>query len=213
MTEIVLADGDELVREGIAALLDKLPGCRVTGQFSEPRALIDGVNKLKPEVAVVDSGLSGSDALDWIGAIFKSNPEIRIVLMISKPEEATSKDLTRLGVTACVLKGGTVSDLARSLHLGSHTKLYLSEALARAIRISSTDHSSRGQDLNVHLTHRECEILKLIGEGYSTKQIAVKLNISQTTVKTHRDHLMDKLEVREIAGLTREAIRLGLVDV
>lgn len=113
-----------------------------------------------------------------------------------------------------VPKSGTVNELITAIRHGSKNKIYVSETTAERLRSSTSGRFKSGTvPAPISLTPRETEILLLIAEGNSSKSIAEKLHISQNTVKTHRNHLMDKLSVRDVAGLTREAFRLKLIQV
>lgn len=213
MTQIVLADGNELVREGIAALLENLPGCHVAGQYSDPRSLVNALENLSSGVVLLDSKFAGIRSVDLVRSIARLNPNIRVVLICTEPNEVSPRELIEAGVAACVLKCDSVRDLSRSVRISAPNKLYVSRSVANAFRKKAPINGQQVRDPHAELTRREKQILRLVGEGYSSKEIAMTLNIGTATVKTHRDHLMDKLNVRGIAGLTRESIRLRLVDL
>jgi DNA-binding NarL/FixJ family response regulator len=211
MIGIVLADNHELVREGIASLLNMVPGFRVVSQCTNGRQLIKRIKTLYPNIAVIDMSLPELNGLDGAKYIRKIHPAIRVIAITDNPDEVSMREMISAGISGYVVKSGRVKDLIEAIRKGSARKIYLSEEIrqAHSLRRQMNGDSEAGHAL----TKREREILKLIGEGNSSKEIASKLNISETTVKTHRNHLMDKLNVREVAGLTRESIRLRLVRV
>jgi DNA-binding NarL/FixJ family response regulator len=212
MREVILADRNELVREGIAALLEQMPGCVVVAKLSNGRELLEGIERLRPDVAVVDAGLAELNGLDSASLISRRGFPLIIILMLGHPGEVPLIEMVNAGISGCVLKCGPTADLERAVNHSSHSSFYIGGEFLE-MRAGSRVHMHQHNNRHGHLTDREREILQLIGEGNSSKEIANKLNISTTTVKTHREHLMDKLEVREIAGLTRESIRLNLVRV
>ena len=212
MKEIILADGNELIREGIAALLERLPDCHVIAQYPGGQELIKETERLRPDVAVVDSSLPELNGVDSARVISRQLSQIIIILMLGYPGEVPVNEMVDAGVSGCISKCGPVEELERAVMLSSPRRFYIGREYVE-MRAGSRLQMHQHNDREGQLTHREREILQLIGEGNSSKEIANKLNISTTTVKTHREHLMDKLEVREIAGLTRESIRLNLVRV
>ena len=212
MREVILADRNELVREGIAALLEQMPGCVVVAKLSNGRELLEGIERLRPDVAVVDAGLAELNGLDSASLISRRGFPLIIILMLGHRGEVPLIEMVNAGISGCVLKCGPTADLERAVNHSSHSSFYIGGEFLE-MRAGSRVHMHQHNNRHGHLTDREREILQLIGEGNSSKEIANKLNISTTTVKTHREHLMDKLEVREIAGLTRESIRLNLVRV
>jgi DNA-binding NarL/FixJ family response regulator len=152
------------------------------------------------------------NGLDSASLISRRGFPLIIILMLGHPGEVPLIEMVNAGISGCVLKCGPTADLERAVNHSSHGSFYIGGEFLE-MRAGSRVHMHQHNNRHGHLTHREREILQLIGEGNSSKEIANKLNISTTTVKTHREHLMDKLEVREIAGLTRESIRLNLVRV
>lgn len=211
MIGIVLADNHELVREGIASLLNMVPDFKVISQCTNGRQLIKRIKSMYPNIAIIDMSLPELNGLDGAKYIRKINPSIRVIAISDNPDEVSMREMMNAGISGYIIKSGRVKDLIDAIRNGSAQKIYLSDEVRR--RHSLRRHKNGDSDAGHALTQREREILKLIGEGNSSKEIAGKLNISETTVKTHRNHLMDKLSVRDVAGLTRESIRLRLVRV
>jgi DNA-binding NarL/FixJ family response regulator len=214
MTTIVLADDHELVRESIASMLRQIPDFNVISQCRNGRQLIKAVEALRPHVAVVDISMSELNGIDAARQIRKISPRTRVIALSIHTDEAYIRDMIESGVSGYVIKSGGTSDLIDAIRYGSRGKIYFSREIAEAAeKIQSGECQDKSQNLSTEspLTQREREILQLIAEGCSSAEIAVKLNIGETTVKTHRNHLMDKLGVRDVAGLTRQAIRLKLI--
>ncbi len=216
MITIVIADDHELVRESVASLLREVPGFNIVSQCSNGRQLVKIVDTFHPNVAVVDVSMPELNGIDTARQICKASPATRIIALSVYTEEAYIRDMINAGISGYVVKSGAAKDLVEAIRKGSRGKVYFSEEIADvAGRIQNTiGNHKRGSLLTERpLTQREREVLQLIGEGRSSVEIAFKLYISETTVKTHRNNLMDKLNVRDVAGLTRQAIRLKLVYV
>jgi len=214
MIGIVLADNSEMVREGIASLLNKVPDFNVVRQCSDGHELIDSVTTLCPAIAVVDTSLPEFSSIEAATRIRSASPTTRVIAISSNPNNFNLAEMTRVGIMGYVPKSGTVNELIAAIRQGSKNKIYVSETTAERLRSSATGRIKNGSvPAPVSLTPRETEILMLVAEGNSSKLIANRLCISENTVKTHRNHLMDKLGVRDVAGLTREAFRLKLINI
>jgi DNA-binding NarL/FixJ family response regulator len=216
MITIALADDHTLVREGLASLLEEEPNFRIVAQCSNGRELITAVERLRPQVAVVDISMPELNGIDAARQIRKISPSTRIIALSVYTDESYVRDMVEAGVSGYVVKAGAAKDLVDAIRTGSRGKVYFSEEIADAGHMIEMQ---RGRVKNGTapaerpLSSREREILQMIGEGFSSREIAEKLDISETTVKTHRNNLMDKLNVRDIAGLTRQAIRMRLVHL
>ena len=174
------------------------------------------VDTFHPNVAVVDVSMPELNGIDAARQISKASPATRIIALSVYTDEAYIRDMINAGISGYVVKSGAAKDLVEAIRKGSRGKVYFSEEIADvAGRIQNTigNHKRGSSLIERPLTQREREVLQLIGEGRSSVEIAFKLYISETTVKTHRNNLMDKLNVRDVAGLTRQAIRLKLVYV
>ncbi len=216
MTTIVIADDHELVRESIASLLREVPSFNIVSQCTNGRQLVKLVDRFRPNVAVVDISMPELNGIDAARQIRKISPSTRIIALSVYTDEAYIRDMINAGISGYVVKCGAAKDLIEAINTGSRGKIYFSREIAdTAERIQNKNGKyKKGSSLIKRPpTPREREVLQLIGEGYSSLEIASKLYISETTVKSHRNNLMDKLNVRDVAGLTRQAIRLKLVHV
>jgi DNA-binding NarL/FixJ family response regulator len=216
ITTIVLADDHELVRESIASMLEEVPDFKIIGQCSNGRQLLELVKRSPPQVAIIDVSMPELNGIDAARQIREISPATRIIALSMFTDEAYIRDMISAGVSGYIAKSGATKDLVEAIRKGSRGKVYFSSEIAEAAeRIRSPLGRPGGEPFSPErqLSRREREILQLIGEGRSSKEIAALLSISETTVKTHRNHLMEKLNVRDIAGLTRSAIRLKLVRV
>ena len=213
MTTIVLADDHELVRESVASLLQEVPGFKIVSQCRDGRQLVAAVDRLQPDVAVVDISMSELNGIDAAQQIRRVSPKTRVIALSIHTEEEYIRDMLGAGASGYVVKSGAAKDLVEAIMYGSKGKVYVSKEISdTAAKIQNTA-ISKGQARGQELTQREREILQLIGEGYSSGEIARKLHIGEATIKTHRNNMMDKIGVRDVAGLTRHAIRLKLVYI
>jgi len=204
---ILLADDHVLIREGIRATLEA-NGFTVVGEASEGREAIRLVGELTPDIAVLDIGMPGLNGVDAARIALKDSPQLKVILLTVHTENEYVDEALRAGVCGYVLKKQATSDLIRAIHEVSNGNIYLSPGISRAV----IETFRSGSQLAARtLTAREREVLQLIAEGRTTKEIGSVLGISVKTAETHRSRVMDKLEIRDTAGLVRYAIRIGLI--
>ena len=215
MTTIVLADDHELVRESIASLLHEVPRFKIVCQCRDGRQLVKAVDRYQPDVAVVDISMSELNGIDATYQIRKISPKTRVIALSIHTEEEYIRDMLRAGASGYVVKSGAAKDLVEAIMYGSKGKVFVSHDISEtAEKIQNTNGTRKYSNAGRReLTNREREILQLIGEGSSSCEIARKLNVGEATIKTHRNNMMDKIGVRDVAGLTRHAIRLKLVYI
>jgi len=204
---VLLADDHVLVRDGIKITLES-NGLTIVGEASEGREAVKMVRDLKPDVAVFDVSMPGLNGVDAARIALKENPGTKVVLLTVHTENEYVDEALRAGVSGYVLKKQATADLIRAIQEVSLGNIYLSPGISRAVMEAFRS----GKELAARtLTAREREVLQLIAEGKTTKEIGSVLGISVKTAETHRSRVMDKLEIRDTAGLVRYAIRMGLV--
>ncbi|HYQ95854.1 MAG TPA: response regulator transcription factor [Candidatus Eisenbacteria bacterium] len=205
---ILLADDHVLVRDGIKVTLE-VNGFKIIGEASDGREAVRMVRELKPDVAVFDVSMPGLNGVDAARIAIKESPEIKIVLLTVHIENEYVDEALRAGVSGYVLKKQATADLIKAIQEVSAGNIYLSPGISRAVMEAFRS----GKELAARtLSAREREVLQLIAEGKTTKEIGGVLGISVKTAETHRSRVMDKLEIRDTAGLVRYAIRMGLVS-
>jgi DNA-binding NarL/FixJ family response regulator len=183
-------------------------GLSIVGEASEGREAVKMVRDLKPDVAVFDVSMPGLNGVDAARIALKENPGTKVVLLTVHTENEYVDEALRAGVSGYVLKKQATADLIRAIQEVSLGNIYLSPGISRAVMEAFRS----GKELAARtLTAREREVLQLIAEGKTTKEIGSVLGISVKTAETHRSRVMDKLEIRDTAGLVRYAIRMGLV--
>jgi two-component system, NarL family, response regulator NreC len=205
---VVLADDHALVRDGLRAVLAREPDIQVVGEAADGRDALRVVDTAKPDVAVLDLSMPLLNGLDVARQLVSRDRGPRTILMTVHDEDRYVLQAVRAGVRGYVLKKQAAADLVRAIREVAGGRVYLSPgvgaAVAEAIRTGGPGPDER-------LTAREREVLQLVAEGKTTKEIAGILNVSVKTADAHRTHLMQKLDIHDIAGLTRCALRLGLI--
>jgi len=207
-TRVLVADDHPVVRQGLKSLLTR-EGFSVVGEAADGREALRQVEALHPEVALLDLGMPGLNGLDAAREIMQSSTGTKVVILTQHNEEPYILEALRAGVHGYVLKSQSVSDVVQAIRDVTRGKLYVSPAISEVVVSAYRGQSRLPADL---LTTREREVLQLVAEGKSTKQIAEILGIAQKTAESHRSHLMVKLGIHQVAGLVRYAVRRGLVQ-
>ena len=204
---VVLADDHILVRQGVRALLER-EGIQVVGEASDGQEAQRLVLHENPDAAVMDISMPNFNGLDAALGLSRSSPRTRLILLTRHNEEQYVAEALRCGVRGYVLKDQAANDLVRAIREVCSGQVYLSPGVSRAV-VEAYATPDRPRDA---LSARERQVLQLIAEGKTTKDIAALIHVSAKTVETHRARLMQKLGIHEIAGLVRYAIRKGLVQ-
>lgn len=205
---LVLADDHLLVRQSLRSFLER-EGIQVAGEASDGRELIGIVDRLCPEVAVLDIGMPLMNGLEAAGEIRRASPQTKIILLTRHDEDQYVTEALRMGVKGYVLKNQAATDLVQAIYQVCRGGFYLSPGVSRAVVEAFLSKTARPPD---PLTSRERQVLQLISEGKSTKDVACLLGISAKTAESHRARLMHKLDIHETASLVRYAIRRGLIQ-
>lgn len=210
---IVIADDHDLVSKSIAALLRSIPGFEVVGQCDNGRDLIEMVQRLRPNVAIVDLGMPRMNGVEVARRLRDTSRSTRVIILSGYSDETSVKETLAAGVAGYVVKRGATSDLIQAIREGTRSKVYLSAEIAaiaqrtRPRRGLRSDRSASPRPLSP----REREVLQLIVEGNTNKQVAKILGITEATAKDHRRHIKEKLGLRDLPSLTRYAIGVGMI--
>jgi DNA-binding NarL/FixJ family response regulator len=214
---ILIADDHTLVRAGIRALLDSLPETEVVAEAGDGRDALRLIEQLRPDLILMDVAMSGMNGLEATGRISRDYPDSRVVILSMHANEEYVIRALRAGAAGYMLKDAAMSELEWAVKTVAAGQTYLSPAVARHVAeyVQRTGGDAAGSgnlpDPYERLTPRQREILQLIAEGATTQDIAHTLSVSVKTVETHRAQLMDRLDIHDVAGLVRYAIRAGLV--
>jgi DNA-binding NarL/FixJ family response regulator len=212
---VLLADDHTLVRAGIRALLVAIPGVEIVGEADDGQTALALVIETRPDVALVDISMPGLNGLDLAARVAHDAPETRVALLTMHGTPAHVAQALRAGVKGYVLKDGAADELPLLLRAVMRGETYLSPSISRHVvdgflgRDAASAASARADD---GLTSRQREILQLVAEGKSTKDVARLLDLSVKTVEAHRGQIMQRLEIHDLASLVRYAIRTGLVS-
>ena len=202
---LVLADDHVLVRQGLRKLLESA-GFVVAGEAADGREAVRLVHVENPDLAVIDIGMPQFNGLNAALELTRSHPHVRLIVLTQHGESQYVSEALRCGVKGYVLKSQAARDLVRAIEGVSRGEVYLSPGVASAVADACASPAGGVDGLSV----RERQVLQLIAEGASTKDIAVQLGISAKTVESHRSKLMRKLDIHDTAGLVRYAIRRGV---
>ena len=205
---VVLADDHVLVRQSLRSFLEQ-EGIQVVGEASDGQELIGVVSRLDPDVAVLDISMPLMNGLEAACEMHRASPDTKTILLTRHDEEQYVTEALRMGVKGYVLKNQAATDLVHAIHQVCRGGFYLSPGVSRAVAEALLSKTTRPPD---PLTSRERQVLQLISEGKSTKDVACLLGISIKTAESHRARLMHKLDIHETASLVRYAIRRGLIQ-
>lgn len=207
---VLLADDHTLVRAGIRALLASMPEIEVVGEAADGEAAVQLALQLQPDIVLMDISMKGMNGLQAAARIHDELPATRVIILSMHATNDYLQQALRAGAAGYMLKDAATLELQMALAAVARGGTYLSPAVSAQVVEGYLQNDTLAE--NKVLTPRQNEILRLIAAGQSTKEIAFHLNLSSKTVDAHRAQLMDRLGIRDIAGLVRYAIRTGLID-
>lgn len=208
---ILLVDDHEIMREGMCALLRKHSEFEVVGQAADGRKALEMTQQLDPDVVVMDIGMPNLNGIDATRQILTVNPRTKIMALSTHSDGSIVAKMIKSGASGYMLKESAFNELVDGLLTMMNGKTFLCSKISKVVftdyvNMITNPKWSGGDGLSV----REREVLQLVAEGHTTKDIANVLKLSPKTVDSHREHIMEKLGIRNIAGLTKYAIREGL---
>ena len=211
-TRILLADDHALVRAGFCSLLEKIPFVQVIAEAEEGREAVELARKHRPDIALIDIAMPKLNGLEAVARITKESSNTRVIVlsMYANPEYVVQA--MRAGAHGYLVKEDAVSQLKAAIRTVKRGELYFSPRISKDFIKNYMERVDAEYDPLGQLTSRQREILQLIAEGKNTKEIASDLDVSVKTVEAHRLQLMGRLNIHDIPGLVRYAIRSGLVS-
>lgn len=209
---VLVADDHRLVREGLITLLQNCHDIQVVGEASNGLEAMRKVAELKPHVLLLDISMPKLSGLEVARRLKKEHPSVKTVILTMHEEEEYSLKMIRAGVSGYLLKDAAGSELIEAIRSAYAGKAFFSPQISKVLAETYRDVASKVDDPYERLNDREREILQLIGEGHTNKEIAGLLFISPKTVDNHRTNLMRKLDIHSTADLVRWATKKGLVD-
>ena len=213
--KVLLADDHTVVRQGLRVLLDADSNISVVGEAESGRQAVQMAKTLLPDVVVMDIAMPLLNGLEATRQILRESPSIRVLILSSYSDDEYVHQVTEAGAAGYLLKQSAATDLIKAIREARRGNAFFSPSISRRMLDQYRETFMRGarmkQGVRV-LTSRENEVLQLIAEGKPNKQIAAELSISIKTVEKHRQQVMNKLNIHEVAGLTRYAISKGIIQ-
>jgi DNA-binding NarL/FixJ family response regulator len=209
---VVIADDHALVRAGLRSLLGGIPGIEVVAEAHDGHEVVELVARLHPNIVLMDIAMPGLNGLDASSRIVKRSPGTAIIIVSMHAAQEYALQALKAGASGYVLKDADPAELELAIAAVSRGETYLSPAMSKHLVADFRRRVADQPDPLERLTSRHREVLQLIAEGNTTKAIAAKLKLSVKTIETHRAQLMDRLDIHDVAGLVRFAIRVGLIS-
>jgi two-component system, NarL family, response regulator NreC len=213
-TRVLLADDHQLMRSGVRLMLEREADITVVGEASDGREAVALAKSLKPEVVVMDIGMPNLNGIEAALQMTQHNPELAVVMLSMHSDESYVLRALKAGARGYLLKDSAEADLIKAVHVVAGGKSFFSPAVSKVLLDDYVRKLSRSgtEDAYDLLTPREREILQLIAEGKSNKDVANLLNLSVYTVESHRSNLMEKLNLKGVPELILYAVRKGIIS-
>ena len=211
--KVLLVDDHKVLCEGLCALLEKEPDIQIVGEAVDGEAAIELVRRKAPDVVVMDVSLPGISGVDATRQILAECTRVKVLCLSMHTEGRYVLSMLGAGASGYIPKDSASEELVRAVRAVAANQVYLSPLIAAHVVAECVTHDQQTQAQSLAgLTNRECEIVRLIAEGESTREIAKRLHVSVKTIASHRKNLMAKLNTQSIAVLTKFALREGLVS-
>ncbi len=212
---VLLADDHTIVLQGLCKLLESDHDIKVVGQAVTGREAVALAQKLRPDIIIMDIAMPLLNGLEATRQILQANPAAKVLILSGHSDDAYIERTSALGAVGYLIKQTTGQFLAEAIREVAKGNTYFSPSITErrlAMEQKSASRKGRPAGSASRLTAREAEVLQLVAEGKSNKQVATELDISIKTVEKHRDHLMQKLGIHDTAGLTRYAVEIGVIQ-
>ncbi len=212
---VLLAEDHTIVREGFRKMLEIEADLEVVGEAQDGRQALIMVKKLRPAVVLMDIAMPLLNGLEATRQVLKALPATKVLILSAHSDDAYVKNATDSGAVGFLLKQTSAHEVCQAIREVQKGKTFFSSSISRRLsRLNppSPDRVGRLNKKAVKLTSRELEVLQLIAEGKANKETAAELGIGMKTVEKHREHLMQKLDIHDTAGLTRYAISTGIIE-
>lgn len=212
---VLLAEDHTIVREGFRKMLELEGDFEIVGEARDGRQAVALVKKLRPQVVLMDIAMPLLNGLEATRQVLKAAPATKVLILSAHSDDAYVKNASESGAVGFLLKQTSSHDVCRAIREVQQGKTFFSPAVSRRLERLQPQSVNRAGALSkkaATLTSREMEVLQLIAEGKANKETAAELGIGMKTVEKHREHLMDKLDIHDTAGLTRYAISAGVIE-
>jgi len=221
MLRILIADDHEVARRGIRALLEAHPGWEVCAEAKDGREAVELASTMNPALILLDIGMPNLNGLEAARQILASSPEIPILILTMHDSDQVVREVLRAGARGFLLKSDAGRDLVAAVEALQLRRTFFTTKVSQMVlegyldrdNPDSRDEGKKPDETGVVLTGREREVIQLLAEGKTSKEVALALHLSVKTAETHRTNLMRKLDLHSVADLTRYAVRNGIVQV
>jgi DNA-binding NarL/FixJ family response regulator len=212
--KILLVDDHRLMRYGLRSLISHTPDMEIVAEAENGRVAVELARELSPDVIIMDIEMPDLNGIEATRHIVTESPEIKVIVLSMHSDRQVIAEMLKAGAKAYLLKDSEPDELVKAIQTVVANKTYLCPEIADVVAKSYVEYLLTSEcSVSSILTPRECEVLQLLAEGKTTKEIADHLCISANTVETHRRHIMDKLDIHTISGLTKYAIRHKLTPL
>ena len=209
---VILADDHTLVRAGLRKLLESIAGLEVVGEASDGLGLLSLTAEHRPELVLMDISMPGINGLETTARLLKAWPQTKVIILSMHQSEEYVRQALRQGASGYLLKDCAPAELGAAIAAVVRGETYLSPAVSKSVVSEYVQRLRDEVQPGDQLTPRQREVLQLVAEGLSTKEIARRLDLSVKTVDTHRSQLMKQLDIHEVTGLVRYALRIGIIS-
>jgi DNA-binding NarL/FixJ family response regulator len=213
---IFIADDHEVVRKGLCALLQAEQGWEVCGEAADGREAAEKIRELKPDVCILDIGMPGLNGLEATRQILKDDPRAKVLILTFHDSDQVVRDVLNAGARGFLLKSDAARDLVVAIEALRRDKTFFTSKVAAMVLEGYLKGGTKAAAVGVgrdRLTPREREVVQLLAEGKSTKEVAVALGLSVKTAETHRSNIMRKLQLHSVSDLVLYAVRNNIVHV
>jgi len=210
---ILLVDDHHMIREGLRSLVEKDTKYEIVGEADDGREAVDIAAKVRPDVVIMDVAMPNLNGVEATRRILRDAPDTKVIALSIHTDRQYVGRMLEAGASGYVLKDNAFEALSTAIETVLSGRTYLCPKVAAVVVDSYVRRPAEGEDAVTKLTPREKEVLQLIAEGHSTKEIAFNLNVSVKTIETHRRNIMEKVDIHSVAALTKFAVRLGLTSL
>jgi DNA-binding NarL/FixJ family response regulator len=212
---LLVADDHDIVRKGLRSIIEEQPGWELAGEASDGRQAVEEAKKLRPDVAVIDIGMPTLNGLEATRQMLKNDSRTKVLILTMHDADPVIRDVLDAGARGYVLKSDAGRDLVTAVEAIRRNKTFFTAKVAQIVLDGYLGKKNKGDDENpdnTRLTPRQREIVQLLAEGKSSKEVAVALNLSVKTAETHRANIMRRLDCHCISELVRYAVRNNIIQ-
>jgi DNA-binding NarL/FixJ family response regulator len=212
-TRILIADDHTIMRTGLRALLEKTPGCEIVGEAADGKQAVALAGEFLPDIVIMDVNMPVLNGIEATKQILAAHATTRVIVLSAHSDANLIRQSFHAGAVAYLLKDAAFDEVVRAIEATGKGEVYVSSHVAGQVMRSIMQSGLKDAPPDMPLSPREREVLQLVADGKSTKQVAQQLTVSVKTIETHRQNIMAKLNLFSVAELTKYAIRRGLTSL